>query len=80
MKGIFNVKSVSRWFFFVFCFRFCLRACSFSQVFGYLLRMSFVRADELESCLCTVEEHICIGWRVLVRRLQWLSSQSVDGV
>ena len=31
--------------------------CSFSQVLGYPLRMSFVRADEIESCLCAVEEN-----------------------
>ena len=31
--------------------------CSFSQVLGYPLRISFVRADEIESCLCAVEEH-----------------------
>ena len=64
MKGIFNVKSVSRWFFFVFCL--CLRACSVSQLFGYPLRMSFLRADEMVSCLCAVEEHrvALVNWLV----------------
>ena len=31
--------------------------CSFSPVLGYPLCMSFVRADEIESSLCAVEEH-----------------------
>ena len=55
MKGIFSVKSASGGSFFVLCL--CLHVCSFSQVLGYPLRMSFVRADEMESCLCVVEEH-----------------------
>ena len=77
MKGIFSVKSVPGWFFFVFCL--CLRVCSFSQVLGHPLRMSFVRADEMRWSLVCVRWR-SIGWRMLVRWLQRLSSQSVDGV